>query len=267
MPMQLYSLPGVGGEGESGVEGGVPGEVLAPAVGEVHLSLHLGPGVSGRQGPGGGHQHDVQHSHQHPQSGNCKDFLIYAENYNWAGGEAAASEQLQCNAVPLSSLWGLKVTRIWNMNALIAHFLSTPLLMNTCRVATMRLSIMFSSGSVRGVSSRPVLCFHCCLYTLHTLHCCGLLTAASISPPPLCWHGTEVGGGDTRTDGNIGRSNFSESFPATFLSFDSFALLYRIQRRQKEDWKQIVFVYTELLKLSKTTLTFFWLVEICLQKI
>ena len=103
-------------------------------------------------------------------------------------------------------------------------------------------------------------------HTSYTLHCCGLLTAASISPPPLCWHGTEVGGGDTWTDGNIGRSNFSESFPATFLSFDSFTLLYRIQRRQKEDWKQIVFVYTELLKLSKTTLTFFWLVEICLQK-
>ena len=152
------------------------------------------------------------------------------------------------------------------MNALIAHFLSTPLLMNTCRVATMRLSIMFSSGSVRGVSSRPVLCFHCCLHTLHTAllwspHCCLHLSTSTV----LAWHGG--GWWDTWTDGNIGRSNFSESFPATFLSFDSFALLYRIERRQEEDWRQIVFVYTELLKLSKTTLTFFWLVEICLQKI
>ena len=212
----------------------MPGVVLAPAVGEVHLSLHLGPGVSGHQGPGGGHQHDVQHSHQHPQSGNCKGFLIYAENYNWADGEAAASEQLHCSASILTQrLISHKNMEHECSNRTFSLHTSSD---DTCRVATMRLSIMFSSGSVRGVSSRPVLCFHCCLYTLHTAllwspHC----TAASISPPPLCWHGTEVGGGDTRTDGNIGRSNFSESFPATFLSFDSLALLYRIQRRQEED--------------------------------
>ena len=140
---------------------------------------------------------------------------------------------------------------------------------DTCRVATMRLSIMFSSGSVRGVSSRAVLCFHCCLYTLHTAllwspHC----TAASISPPPLCWHGTEVGGGDTRTDGNIGRTNFSESFPAAFLSFDSLALLYRIQRRQEEDWlKANCFCLHWTAENIKDDIDIFWLVEICLQKI
>ena len=94
--------------------------------------------------------------------------------------------------VPLSSLWGSQVTRIWNMN--VRTFSLHTSSDDTCRVATMRLSIMFSSGSVRGVSSRPVLCFHCCLYTLHTAllwspHC----TAASISPPLLCWHGTEGG--------------------------------------------------------------------------
>ena len=113
------------------------------------------------------------------------------------------------------------------MTAPITHFLSTPLLMNTCRVATMRLSIMFSSGSVRGVSSRPVLCFQCCLYTLAT-HC--TVVVSSLLPPSLHLHCVGMarrwGGGDTRTDGNIGRSNFSESFPATFLSFDSFTLLY-----------------------------------------
>ena len=78
----------------------------------------------------------------------------------------------------------------------------------------------------------------------------------------------KVGGGDTRTDGNIGRTNFSESFPAAFLSFDSLALLYRIQRRQEEDWlKANCFCLHWTAENIKDDIDIFWLVEICLQKI
>ena len=151
------------------------------------------------------------------------------------------------------------------MNALISHFLSTPLLM--IRVVLQQWDYQLCSAPVVCEVSAAGQCYVSTAASTHyTLHCCGLLTAASISPPPLCWHGTERGWwGQMATLVVVTFLNLSLQpfFLLTALRFSTVC----IQRRQEEDWRQIVFVYTELLKLSKTTLTFFWLVEICLQKI